>query len=127
MIKIVWKCINIIAISPKRGMEQAEIIDTFWTYHVATTGRTHGERGEDAGRTRRLTLEMSLSSAEEEGEETGSKAGAASEERANPRDRPAPAPPRPGDSEGSREGERLWPERSSSSSGSSWREGRRRR
>src|SRR3954465_15433436 len=33
MIKIVWKCINIIAISPKRGMEQAEIIDTFWTYH----------------------------------------------------------------------------------------------
>src|SRR3954468_9059396 len=34
MIKIVWKCINIIAISPKRGMEQAEIIDTFWTYHL---------------------------------------------------------------------------------------------
>src|SRR3954463_15388812 len=33
MIKIVWKCINTIAISPKRGMEQAEIIDTFWTYH----------------------------------------------------------------------------------------------
>src|SRR3954468_6720486 len=32
MIKSVWKCINIIAISPKRGMEQAEIIDTFWTY-----------------------------------------------------------------------------------------------
>src|SRR6187399_3150536 len=35
MIKSVWKCINIIAISPKRGMEQAEIIDTFWTYHMA--------------------------------------------------------------------------------------------
>ena len=32
MIKSVWKCINIIAISPKRGIEQAEIIDTFWTY-----------------------------------------------------------------------------------------------
>src|SRR4051812_19783565 len=32
MIKIVWKCINIIAISPKSGMEQAEIMDTFWTY-----------------------------------------------------------------------------------------------
>src|SRR6187399_1249511 len=32
MIKSVWKCINNIAISPKRGMEQAEIIDTFWTY-----------------------------------------------------------------------------------------------
>src|SRR4051812_4666156 len=32
MIKSVWKCINIIAISPKRGMEQAEIIDTFSTY-----------------------------------------------------------------------------------------------
>ena len=25
---------NIIAISPKSGMEQAEIIDTFWKYHV---------------------------------------------------------------------------------------------
>src|SRR4051812_9504266 len=36
MIKIVWKCINIIAISPKRGMEQAEIMDTFWTYHLST-------------------------------------------------------------------------------------------
>src|SRR4051812_12294075 len=35
MIKIVWKCINIIATSPKRGMEQAEIMDTFWTYQVA--------------------------------------------------------------------------------------------
>src|SRR6187401_2204142 len=34
MIKSVWKCINIIGISPKRGKEQAEIIDTFWTYHV---------------------------------------------------------------------------------------------
>src|SRR3954463_11418764 len=34
MIKIVWKCINIIAISPKRGMEQAEIMDTFWTYQA---------------------------------------------------------------------------------------------
>src|ERR1041385_8633610 len=33
MIKSVWKFINIIAISHKRGMEQAEIIDTFWTYH----------------------------------------------------------------------------------------------
>ena len=32
MIKSVWKCMNIIAISPKSGMEQAEIIDTFWTY-----------------------------------------------------------------------------------------------
>ena len=32
MNKSVWKCINIIAISPTRGMEQAEIIDTFWTY-----------------------------------------------------------------------------------------------
>src|SRR6187399_2848155 len=32
MIKSVWKCINNIGISPKRGMEQAEIIDTFWTY-----------------------------------------------------------------------------------------------
>src|SRR3954469_9151748 len=32
MIKSVWKCINIIAISHKKGMEQAEIIDTFWTY-----------------------------------------------------------------------------------------------
>src|SRR3954467_411077 len=34
MIKIVWKCINIIAISPKSGMEQAEIMDTFWTYQL---------------------------------------------------------------------------------------------
>src|ERR1041385_5089284 len=32
MIKNVWKFINIVAISHKRGMEQAEIIDTFWTY-----------------------------------------------------------------------------------------------
>src|SRR4051794_4877304 len=32
MIKSVWKFINIIEISHKRGMEQAEIIDTFWTY-----------------------------------------------------------------------------------------------
>src|SRR3954462_15067867 len=39
MIKIVWKCINIIAISPKRGMEQAEIIDTFWTYRASRGGR----------------------------------------------------------------------------------------
>src|SRR4051812_8413115 len=37
MIKSVWKFINIIAISHKRGMEQAEIIDTFWTYHVSTS------------------------------------------------------------------------------------------
>src|SRR6187401_2421880 len=36
MIKSVWKCMNIIAISPKSGMEQAEIIDTFWTYHHFT-------------------------------------------------------------------------------------------
>src|SRR3954469_22115614 len=35
MIKSVWKFINIIAISHKRGMEQAEIIDTFWTYQMA--------------------------------------------------------------------------------------------
>src|SRR4051812_18665385 len=35
MIKSLWKFINIIAISHKRGMEQAEIIDTFWTYHEA--------------------------------------------------------------------------------------------
>src|SRR6187399_371927 len=34
MIKSVWKCMNIIAISPKSGMEQAEIIDTFWTYQL---------------------------------------------------------------------------------------------
>src|SRR3954447_14131290 len=33
MIKSVWKFINNIAISHKRGMEQAQIIDTFWTYH----------------------------------------------------------------------------------------------
>src|SRR4051812_42033420 len=32
MIKSVWKCINIIAISHKRSIEQTEIIDTFWTY-----------------------------------------------------------------------------------------------
>src|SRR3954463_7961249 len=36
MIKSVWKCINIIAISPKRSMEQAEIMDTFRTYHHST-------------------------------------------------------------------------------------------
>ena len=35
MIKSVWKCMNIIAISPKSVMEQAEIIDTFWTYQSA--------------------------------------------------------------------------------------------
>ena len=28
---------NIIAISPKSGMEQAEIIDTFWTYQYPAT------------------------------------------------------------------------------------------
>ena len=32
---------NIIAISPKSGMEQAEIIDTFWTYQAATTTSRH--------------------------------------------------------------------------------------
>src|ERR1041385_9106633 len=37
MIKSVWKCINIIEISHKRGMEQAEIIDTFWTYHPTSS------------------------------------------------------------------------------------------
>src|SRR3954469_1990672 len=36
MIKSVWKFINIIAISHKRGMEQAKIIDTFWTYQLLT-------------------------------------------------------------------------------------------
>ena len=36
MIKSVWKCINIIAIAHKKGMEQAEIIDTFWTFHLST-------------------------------------------------------------------------------------------
>src|SRR3954464_10282657 len=40
MIKIVWKCISIIAISPKRGMEQAEIIDTFWTYQRTPSKRS---------------------------------------------------------------------------------------
>src|ERR1041385_7930171 len=34
MIKSVWKCVNIIEISHKRCMEQAEIIDTFWTYQM---------------------------------------------------------------------------------------------
>ena len=51
MIKSVWKCINIIAISHKRGMEQAEIIDTFWTYQILAMDpkvcgkllTTHGE------------------------------------------------------------------------------------
>ena len=56
MIKSVWKCINIIAISHKRSMEQAEIIDTFWTYHQATSkpldivytlGAFHSEDGAD--------------------------------------------------------------------------------
>src|SRR4051812_16320465 len=37
MIKIVWKCINIIAISPKSGMEQEEIMDTFWSYRLHQT------------------------------------------------------------------------------------------
>src|SRR3954467_6094993 len=53
MIKIVWKCINNIAISPKSGMEQAEIMDTFWTYQQPLW-RSHvdlsmiGLAGEDA-------------------------------------------------------------------------------
>src|SRR4051812_48251073 len=38
MIKSVWKFINIIAISHKTGMEQAEIIDMFWTYHSLIYG-----------------------------------------------------------------------------------------
>ena len=68
-------------------------------------GEEQGERDEDAGRTRRLTLDMSLISTKEVGEETGSTAGAASTEVANPRDWPAPAPPRPGGgSDGSRGG-----------------------
>src|ERR1041385_1322978 len=39
MIKSVWKFISIIAISHKRGMEQAEIIDTFWTYLESTKNK----------------------------------------------------------------------------------------
>src|SRR6187399_2097408 len=45
MIKIVWKCINTIAISHKRGMEQAEIIDTFWTYQALGARRGAHEAG----------------------------------------------------------------------------------
>ena len=47
MIKSVWKCINNIAISPKRGMEQAEIIDTFWTYQLPDSGQNYPQRNKD--------------------------------------------------------------------------------
>src|SRR4051812_43563488 len=50
MIKIVWKCINIIAISPKRGMEQAEIMDTFWTYHLLPDFLLDGPRMKTDGK-----------------------------------------------------------------------------
>ena len=37
------ECMNIIAISPKSGMEQAEIIDTFWTYQTPIQLSVEGE------------------------------------------------------------------------------------
>ena len=49
---------NIIAISPKSGMEQAEIIDTFWTYQAAETAKRDLEA-------RVAQLELNLRTSEE--------------------------------------------------------------